>query len=119
MDDLPLLSHEKLDVYQKSIQFLALSAKLMANIPRGHSELLDQLRRASTSVPLNIAEASGRTGSLENARHFAIARGSALESGAILDAFKALGLMNQQTYIDGKKLLISIVSMLSKLCSKK
>ena len=75
MDELPRLSHEKLEVYQKSIQFLAVSVKIAAALPRGYGELTDQLKRASLSLPLNIAEASGRTGSSDNARHFAIARG--------------------------------------------
>jgi hypothetical protein len=35
LDILPQLSHEKLDVYQKSIQFLSLSAKILSVMPRG------------------------------------------------------------------------------------
>ena len=96
-----------------------MSAKLMASIPRGNAELLDQLKRASISIPLNIAEASGGTGSLDNARHFAIARGSALESGATMDACNALGLLDEKSYLDAKRLIVSIVSMLSRLCRKK
>ena len=119
MDELPKLSHEKLDVYQKAILFLAIAAKIVACIPRGNGELIDQLRRAALSVPLNIAEASGRTGSLDNARHFAIARGSALESGAVLDAAFALGLIDQTLFREGKMLIVPIVAMLSKLCMKK
>ena len=119
MDDLPKLSHEKLDVYQKSILFLALAAKLWASFPRGYADLQDQLKRAALSVPLNIAEASGRTGSLDNARHFSIARGSALECGAILDACNALNLIDQEIYADAKRLIVAQVSMLSKLCMKK
>jgi four helix bundle protein len=108
-----------LDVYQKSIQFLALSARIANSIPRGNADLIDQMKRAALSVPLNIAEASGRTGSLDNARHFAIARGSALELGAIMDACDALGLLEKQTYSDSKQLIVPIVAMLSKLCMKK
>ena len=118
MDRLPLLSHEKLDVYQKAVRLLALTAKISSGIPRGNAELLDQLKRSALSVPLNIAEASGRTGSLENARHFAIARGSALESGAILDACKALNLVDEASYQETKRLVVDVVSMLSKLCRK-
>ena len=66
MDILPQLSHGKLEVYQKSIQFLTLSAQVVANTPLGFAELCDQLKRAALSVPLNIAEASGRTGSLDH-----------------------------------------------------
>ncbi len=116
MDDLPKLSHEKLEVYQKSILFLALSAKIIATLARGYGEISDQWKRSALSVPLNIAEASGRTGSLDNAKHFAIARGSALETGAILDACLALGILEKRTHEEGKRLLVAIVAMLSKLC---
>ena len=114
----PLLSHERLDVYQRSIQFLCLTSKLATGIPRGHGELLDQWKRAAISVPLNIAEASGRTGSLDNARHFSIARGSALECGAIVDACHALGLIEHKMLVEAKNMLVPIVGMLTKLCDK-
>lgn len=119
MDILRQLSHEKLEVYQKSIQFLALSARVLADIPRGYAELCDQLKRAALSVPLNIAEASGRTGSLDNAKHFTIARGSALECGAILDACIALQILDPKIFMEAKRLIVAEVSMLSKLCMKK
>ena len=63
-------------------------------MPQGHAELCDELKRAALSVPLNIAEASGRTGSLDNAKQFSIARGSALEYGAIFDVFHALRILD-------------------------
>ena len=111
-----MLSHEKLDVYQKSIQFLALTVRILDGLPKGNGTLADQLKRAALSVPLNIAEASGRTGSAENARHFAIARGSALECGAVLDACRILRLTDEQVILDGKKILEPVVCMLSVLC---
>ena len=119
LDKLPLLSHEKLDVYQKSIQLVTLSMQVLASTPRGYAELCDQLKRAALSVPLNIAEASGRTGSLDNAKHFSIARGSALECGAIFDVFNALQLVEPKLYREAKILIIAEVSMLSKLCMKR
>ena len=96
-----------------------MSVKIAANLPRGYGELTDQLRRAALSVPLNIAEASGRTGYSDNARHFAIARGSALELGAIVDAARALGLLEDCVFTDAKRLIVAIVAMLSKLCLKR
>lgn len=119
MDNLPQLSHEKLEVYQKSIQLLVLATQVLANAPRGHAELCDQLKRAALSVPLNIAEASGRTGSLDNAKHFSIARGSALECGAIFDVFHALQILDAKLYRQAKLLIVAEVSMLSKLCMKR
>ena len=112
------LSHEKLHVYQKAIDFLALSATIMDQIPRGNATLCDQLKRASLSVILNIAEATGRQSRLDNKRHFSMARGSALECGAVLDACKILGLIEEKTLANGKSLLVDVVSMLSKLCQK-
>src|SRR5450432_4869639 len=60
MDRQPL-DFERLDVYRCAIEFLALCVRLAARMPWGHADLRDQLRRAATSIPLNIAEASGKT----------------------------------------------------------
>ena len=111
------LSHEKLDAYQVAVQFLAWSTNLSNSFPsRGHSSLADQLRRATLSIPLNIAEAAGKSSRADSARYFAIARGSALECGAVLDACVILTLAIPPHVEEGKNLLIRIVSMLSKLC---
>jgi four helix bundle protein len=64
---------------------------------------------------LNIAEASGRTGSADNANRFGIARGSALECGAILDACRVLDIADGTLLEAGKALVTSVVAMLSKL----
>lgn len=53
--------------------------------PLKRAELSDQLDRASISIALNIAEGAGRTSPRERARHYAIARGSAVERLACLD----------------------------------
>lgn len=49
----------------------------------------NQLDRASTSVPLNIAEGNGKFTSLDRCRFFDNARGSALESAGCLDVIVA------------------------------
>ena len=72
------LGYEKLDVYQCSIQFLAMSMNLIDRMPRGNGALVDQLKRASLSIPLNIAEGSGRRTKGEADRFYGIARGSAM-----------------------------------------
>ena len=47
--------HEKLDVYKVSIDFVVMMDQIIEQFPRGRAYLADQLQRAATSVPLNIA----------------------------------------------------------------
>lgn len=110
------LSHERLDVYQKALEFFAVAARLLDSLPKGHRTIADQLRRASLSTLLNIAEAAGKPSPAEGRHHFAIARGSALECAAALDAVRLLGLADAKTVETGKNLLVPIVAMLSKMC---
>ena len=111
-----MLTFQRLDVYRCAIDFLALCTPLLESLPRGTSALADQLRRAAMSVPLNIAEAEGRTGAADKARTYAIARGSAMECAAILDVHRVLGLIEEPTHQRGSELLNRVVSMLTKLC---
>ena len=110
------LDFEKLDVYRCAIEFLALAVQIASRMPRGHADLRDQLRRASTSIPLNIAEASGKTSADERAHHHAIARGSAFECSAILDVLVLLGASSAESAKVGKELVSRIVSMLTRMC---
>ena len=111
-----MLTFQSLDVYQVSISFLALSHKCLASWPRGFSDLGDQLRRAALSVPLNIAEAQGRTGAADRSRIYAIARGSAMECAAVLDVSRTLGLIGEDNHAEGISQLERVVAMLTRLC---
>jgi four helix bundle protein len=111
-----VLTFQRLDVYRCAIEFLTLCVPLLNGLPRGSSALADQLRRAAMSIPLNIAEAEGRTGGADKARTYAIARGSAMECAAILDVYKALGIIEESSYLRGIELLCRVVAMLTKLC---
>jgi four helix bundle protein len=115
-DAVGMLDHERLDVYQCSIQFLALAFAIVGRLPRGHAPLADQLRRAATSIPLNIAEAAGKTSTNDRAHFHSIARGSAMECGAILDVVRLLAVIPDADIGHAKELLIRAVAMLSKMC---
>ena len=91
-----MLSFQKLDVYQCAIRFFALTVVGANGVPRGNGALLDQLRRAASSIPLNIAEAAGRTGEADAARAYVIARGSAMECAAILDTLSVLKVADER-----------------------
>ena len=78
-----MLDYEKLDVYQVSIEFLAEVVEIIDGIPKGNTSIIDQFKRAAFSVPLNIAEGSGKSTKIDKQRFYSIARGSAMECGAI------------------------------------
>jgi four helix bundle protein len=111
-----MLSFQKMDVYQRSIELLALTVQVAEGLPRGNASLLDQLRRAASSIPLNIAEAAGRTGQADACRTYAIARGSAMECAAALDALLVLKAIDPTVHQRGCEILERIVAMLTKLC---
>jgi len=60
--------------------------------------LTSQMRRAAASVPANIAEACGRSGSGEFHRFLSVAMGSAVELECFLLLTRNLRLMNSQSY---------------------
>ena len=107
---------ERLDVYQRAIEFLVVVARIISELPGGNAALTDQLRRAALSVPVNVAEGVGRSSAADRRRHYAIARGSAMECAAILDACRVLQLSNPELLAQGRSLLLRVVQMLSKLC---
>lgn len=110
------ISYKNLDVYKAATEYLALSIKLVTEIPRGNGALVDQLRRASLSIPLNIAEGSGKNSRADGARFFAIARGSAMECSAILDAISIMDFATKEDIEKADHKLTRIVAMLTKLC---
>lgn len=111
-----MLSYEKLDVYQCALDFFALSASFQELFPSGYGALANQARRASTSILLNIAEAAGKQTSKERKYHYSVARGSAYECAAIVDALRVLEAVDSQRYDRSKKLLARIVAMLTRMC---
>ena len=105
---------QRLDAYQAATAFLGVASNLVTKIPRGYGDLSDQFRRAALSVPLNIAEGSGKF-SRDAARFYAIARGSALECAAIVDALEAMAVLDEAALKRSRELLERVVSMLTGL----
>lgn len=103
--------HEKLNVYQRSLQFVVWTTELLERIPTKPSAH-GQIERASTSIPLNIAEGNGRYTATDRCRFFDIARGSALECAAALDVLVAKKVLTEKEIETGKTHLIEIVNML-------
>ena len=110
--------HEKLDVYQASIEFVALADGIVEHLPRGRAYLADQLQRAGTSILLNIAEGAGEFSSREKSRFYRMAKRSATESAAILDVCRCLALLDESLFQRGRDLLLRIVAMLTKMARR-
>src|SRR4029077_19177591 len=109
--------HENLEVYQEAIAFIAwLSAILEGAVRVG--EVKDQLDRASTSIPLNIAEGNGKYALKDRCRFFDIAHGSALECAAGLDVLVAKAKLTPEQIRLGKERLQRIVRMLMGLIKR-
>jgi len=107
----PRFDHEKLNVSQASIKFIAWATELISKV-KGKAAVKDQLDRASTSIPLNIAEGNGKFAIKDRCRFLDFARGSALECAACLDVLVAKKLSDEAAVWSGKQQLFEIVSML-------
>jgi four helix bundle protein len=109
--------HEKLEVYREAVAFVAwLSAVLEAAVRVG--DVKDQLDRASTSIPLNIAEGNGKYALKDRCRYFDTAHGSALECAAGLDVLVAKAKLTTEQVRPGKERLQKIVRMLMGLIKR-
>jgi four helix bundle protein len=110
-----MLSFQRLDVYQRAIEFLALAYGIVDGLPRGHADRADQLTRAAESVVRNIAEGAGRWSEADSANRYKIARGEAMECAASLDVMKLRKLVSEAHYQRGGQLLEGVVAMLTKM----
>lgn len=89
--------------------------RLTASWPKEYLyDLSAQFRRAVLSIPLNIAEGSGRSKS-DFSRYLVIAKGSCKECTAIVDVASDFKLLRKEERDSLKKELIEIAMMLEEL----
>jgi len=110
-----MLSFQRLDVYQRAIEFLALVYDVVGDLPRGNADRADQLIRSAESVVRNIAEGAGRWSEADCANRYKIARGEAMECAASLDVMRLRKLITDARYGRGIQLLEGVVAMLTKM----
>jgi four helix bundle protein len=88
-------SFRDLNVWQRAIQLSVAIYRLTKDFPREELYgLSSQIRRASVSIPSNIAEGHGRLGTGEYRQFLGIARGSNFELQTQLEIARALGFGN-------------------------
>ena len=112
------LDHEKLEVYQFAIRFVVLADEIVENLPRGRAYLADQLRRAGSSIALNIAEGAGEFAPTEKVRFYRMAKRSATECSSILDILQHLQLIEEQPFSRAREVLVRTVAMLIRMIQK-
>ena len=114
-----MFGHERFEAYQLAIRFLRIALELAERIPPGYYAVRDQLKRAALSVPLNIAEGSGKRQIADRNRLYGIASGSAMECAALCDVIGLIAPATSDVLSQAKLLLKSIVSILIAVSSDK
>lgn len=94
--------HEKLKAYEEAMD---LAVRLCGQIEQlaPNRTLRDQVYRAATSIPLNLAEGLARVTPRDKSHHLTIARGSTAECGAIVDFLHKSRRINESTHADLKR----------------
>lgn len=109
-------SFENLDVYQRALDWVEAVETLSSGLKGKISfSLLDQLQRATLSIPLNIAESNGRWHKGEKRQFFWIARGSVFECVPIIQVLHRKKLIDEKQYAGYYEHLEVIAKMLTNL----
>jgi four helix bundle protein len=92
-------SFEDFPVYKKALESIEQVNNICNKVKcREFYFLKDQIRRASSSIVLNIAEGSGKWTKRDKINFYRISRASAFECIGALDLFKAYRLIEEQEY---------------------
>ena len=112
-------SYQGLTVWQKAMDLAAIIYNLTKKLPREELySLNDQMRRATISIPSNIAEGQDRDTHKEFVRFLTIARGSKAELETQLQICVKIGYLNETEISEAMDLLKEIGKMLTSLINK-
>lgn len=98
-DAMSMFNFEKLEVWQKSIDFADLISSMTRSFPQEERfGLTNQMRRAAVSISSNIAEGSSRVSRADFARFVEIATGSVFEVVSQATIGLRQGFLSQEQY---------------------
>jgi len=106
---------EKLEVYQKAVDFADDIASRTERITGSYRYLADQLNRAALSIATNLPEGNGRFAKPDRRNFFTIARGSAQECVSLLEIARRRNLIVESASSGSKFRLEIIARMISGL----
>ena len=89
--------HKKLDVWQAAMKSTLMVYKITTKFPENEKfGLVYQMRRASVSIPCNIAEGAARQGKREFKNFLSMAQGSLSELDTQLELAVLLGYVSEE-----------------------
>ena len=111
------MGYEDLKVYEKSYKSALSIYRMTERFPKEEIYgLTSQIRRAATSIPLNIAEGyAKRESQAEFKRYLTMALGSSDEMQVLLNFVKDLGYINLETYKKSREVYKEIAKMLNSM----
>ena len=110
---------QKLKVWEKAHHLTLTVYRATVKFPREELYgLTSQIRRASASIPANIAEGCGKGGKAELARYLQVAMGSASEVEYHLLLARDLGYFDGSQYTELQAMVTEVKRMLASLIAK-
>ena len=106
--------HEKLAVYRHALVAVRLLEQVALATPETRVDLRDQLRRASASIALNVAEGASEYRAADKERFYRFARRSAGECLSILDVLREIAVAPIPAN-DARDELLTIMASLDKM----
>ena len=112
--------YRKLNAYQHAMSFAAEVYKLLRLFPKEEQyALCDQLRRATVSIPSNIAEGMGRVSIKEQVHFIEIAFGSLNEVMCQLELAYSFGYISKEQFVAVEEQVSVLAKLLSGLRKSK
>ena len=106
---------EDLEVYRRSLQLAIIICKIASRFSFKFSRIRDQLIGAAISVPLNIAEGSGRKSIKERSNFYKISITSLFEIIPLLEICIGLNLIEKNNYDDFRRETTELAKMINGL----
>jgi len=104
---------EKLNVYQKSLEFIDQVFEIVKVLPREYRYSLgDNLIRAGLSIANNLAEGNGKKSTREKRRYFGTSLDSTRECVSVFNVFKRQNLIKEEKYKEIRSEAKEITSMI-------